>query len=129
MGNLQLGRVNDFAVEQENIDVDQARTARRRTRAYTAEICFDGVNAHQESLRSKSGITFSYLIQEPGLIGDVLRLGLVKGRGLDDLDLRRREHPQRGRKVFLSISQIGSQRKINRSGQKTESGEQRRLPG
>src|SRR6266702_2560861 len=82
MGDHEVFRVNDRISEEQDIDIDDARTFFFETPA--AHLPLQIKDSGKQLLRHLLGAEFNGTIQEPRLSGESYRLGLVKRRyGLD----------------------------------------------
>ena len=116
MRNLQLRRVDDGFFIEENVDVDSAGAFRYDS--FPAQIALDLSNACEQIARRKSSPDFYNLIEEPGLLAHLLRLGLVDGGSPQDLYAFIFETFQSLAKIRLAVAEVRSEREIG-SGQKS----------
>jgi hypothetical protein len=111
MRDCEAGIVDDQVAEQQNVEIDDARTLLLSSLA--AQLLLDFENAGEQLLRRLLGIQSNRTIQEPGLRGKFHRFGFVARRDRDDLA----ESPQaidRRAQITRAITDIGAERKIDR---------------
>ncbi len=83
MRNFHSGFVDHFRAVEENIEIDQSRTARDQLLA--AEIAFDALKPFEQLSRRKRSIGGDGAIQKPWLFEKINRLGFIQRRAAQNL--------------------------------------------
>jgi len=106
--DLKFGCRDDRMVIKQDIDVDCPRAFWQNS--FAPELRFYGVNLCEQFGRREAGFRFHDQVEEPGLLAQILRLGLIDGRLPQQVDSAGFEMLQRVAKIRLAIAEVGSQR-------------------
>ena len=80
MGNRKFFRFDPQISEKQDIDIDQTRTAAGNAASNSAHMLLYAAQDRQQLQGEVARFTCHNHVQEPRLVGDVLRLGLVDRR-------------------------------------------------
>src|SRR5579864_1776627 len=109
MRNPQLTGPDDEVSEQQDVDVNGARPFRNFALAAHSQL--DGLDTSEQQPGEKFGLDFHYQIQKPGLILEILRLGLVNRRPAQNVNACGFEPLQRFEQLCLTVADVGTEGK------------------
>jgi hypothetical protein len=89
MWDLKFRRLDHVRAIEQNVEVDQTGSAALLVGPNTPRGGLDLVNPAEQCKRVQTRAAFDNLVQEPRLIGDVLRLGFAQRGSAQDIDTGR----------------------------------------
>ena len=107
MRHDELRRLDDQIFGEKDVDIDDPGTFGRGRDPFHLRL--DGLGQLQELYGPEAAPDLDHLVQEPGLVREVDRLGLVDGRGPDDPHAGRFELSSRPGQVGGPAAQIAAQ--------------------
>ncbi len=79
---FQVGKINDFVSEKQQVDVDEPRAP--LFAAHPAQAFFDGLGGFEQSKRRERGVNFHGLVEKRGLVGEAPGGGFVQRGGFQN---------------------------------------------
>ena len=114
MRNAQRWCVHLDLRVQENIDINSAGTSGEGMPiAGSAQIALDSLQDCEELQRKQASLTLHNYVQEPGLVGHILRLGFVNGRAVHNLDVFLCQAAEGVLKIPSPITKVRSEGQID----------------
>ncbi|HLJ47836.1 MAG TPA: hypothetical protein VKU01_17590 [Bryobacteraceae bacterium] len=104
MGDLQLRCVDDEIPEEQDVDVDGARSFSNQ--ALSPQVTLNFLRAGQKLQGEKTCFDLDHKIQKPGLLEHIARLSFVQRRRADDAQVRSPEDFERACQVVFAVSDV-----------------------